>query len=97
VVAIIDIKLDNILIGNSSYYMEDLFNQFLEANPPEIIGETTLQGKAYPQYKCQPIPNRFVWNTSAFEAELMSVYLCDLGHGACKMERKGCCCLFVCI
>lgn len=42
-----------------------------------------MEGERYPIIKSQPIPNDYVWDTNAFEAEKMIIYLTDLGHGQC--------------
>ncbi|KAK7449631.1 hypothetical protein VKT23_013106 [Stygiomarasmius scandens] len=42
--------------------------------------EFELEGKFYPILKGQPIPHQYTWNTSAFEAEKMIVYLIDFSH-----------------
>jgi hypothetical protein len=58
--------------------------QYLEANPAEVEGQTQLEGESYPIIKSQPIPNGYTWDTSAFEAEKMIIYLADFGHGQCS-------------
>lgn len=55
--------------------------QYLDANPAEVEGQIQLEGESYPIIKSQPIPNGYAWDTSAFEAEKMIIYLVDLGHG----------------
>ena len=55
--------------------------KYLEANPAEVEGQTQLEGEDYPIIKSQPIPNSYAWDTSAFEAETMIIYLAGLGHG----------------
>lgn len=57
--------------------------QYLEANPAEVEGQTEIEGEIYPILKSQPIPNEYTWDTSAFEAEKMIIHLTDLGHGQC--------------
>jgi len=76
-----DVKLDNLLFGNSLFPSDDEMQQYLETNPAEVEGQTQLEGESYPIIKSQPIPNGYAWDTSAFEAEKMIIYLTDLGHG----------------
>ena len=78
----IDVKPDNLLICNSSYYLDDDMQRYLEADPTEFEGEEQIDEETYPIFKSQPIPNRFTWDTSAFEAETMLIYLTDLGNGS---------------
>ena len=42
--------------------------QYLEANPAEVEGQTQLEGENYPIIKSQAIPNGYAWDTSSFEA-----------------------------
>ncbi|KAI9057489.1 kinase-like protein [Trametes sanguinea] len=75
-----DVKLDNLLFGNSLYPTDDALASYLQSTPPEFEGEVDLDGQKYPLVKPQPIPHVFKWDTSAFEAETMIIYLTDLGH-----------------
>ncbi|CDO70010.1 hypothetical protein BN946_scf184354.g12 [Trametes cinnabarina] len=75
-----DVKLDNLLFGNSLYPSDDALSHYLQATPPEFEGEVDLDGQKYPIVKPQPIPHVYKWNTSAFEAETMIIYLVDLGN-----------------
>ncbi|KAH9929341.1 kinase-like domain-containing protein [Fomitopsis serialis] len=75
-----DVKLDNLLFGNSLYYWEEDLDRFLEANPAETDGSFELDGESYPLLKSQPIPHGYSWDTNAFEAELMLIYLVDYGQ-----------------
>ncbi|KAF9058690.1 kinase-like domain-containing protein [Rhodocollybia butyracea] len=66
-----DVKLDNILFTNALYSLDDAMDAFLAANPTETDGDSP---------KSQPIPHEWTYETSAFQAERMSVVLVDLGH-----------------
>lgn len=67
-----DVKLDNILFAETSYSYDAAMDTFLAANPPETEGDSL---------KSQPIPHQWTYETSPFQAELMSVVLVDLGNG----------------
>ncbi|KAI0806864.1 kinase-like domain-containing protein [Fomes fomentarius] len=75
-----DVKMDNLLFGNSLYSSDDDLRHYLESSPPKVEGDVNLDGQTYPLVKSQPIPHRYTWDTSAFEAETMTIYLTDLGH-----------------
>ncbi|KAF9071153.1 kinase-like domain-containing protein [Rhodocollybia butyracea] len=66
-----DVKLDNILFTNALYSLDDRMDAFLAANPVETDGDSP---------KSQPIPHEWTYETSAFQAERMTVVLVDLGH-----------------
>lgn len=66
-------KPDNILIHNLDYSDEEKLTKFLADNPVETL-ENGLP-------KSQPIPHRWTYNNSAYETELISATLVDLGHG----------------
>ena len=84
---VLDVKMDNLLFGNSLYPSDDDIAHYLQSNPAETEGEVDLPNSdasvKYPLVKAQPIPHGYKWDASAFEAEKMIVYLTDLGHGAC--------------
>ncbi|KAJ3733611.1 kinase-like domain-containing protein [Lentinula guzmanii] len=67
-----DLKLDNILFANTLYSDDRELERYLSANPVELEEDGSP--------KSQPIPHKWTYDTSAFEAELMSVVLIDLGH-----------------
>ncbi|KAJ3749044.1 kinase-like domain-containing protein [Lentinula detonsa] len=67
-----DLKLDNILFANTLYSDNRELERYLSANPVELEEDGSP--------KSQPIPHKWTYDTSAFEAELMSVVLIDLGH-----------------
>ncbi|KAJ3900046.1 hypothetical protein F5879DRAFT_993226 [Lentinula edodes] len=67
-----NIKPDNILIHNLDYSDEEKLTKFLADNPVETL-ENGLP-------KSQPIPHRWTYNNSAYETELISATLVDLGH-----------------
>ncbi|KZT01577.1 kinase-like protein [Laetiporus sulphureus 93-53] len=75
-----DVKLDNLLFGNSLYPSDDGLSRFLESHPAETDGSFELDGESYPILKSQPIPNGHSWDTSAFEAENVIIYLMDYGQ-----------------
>lgn len=77
-----DVKMDNLLFGNSLYSSDDDLLHYLESSPPKVEGEVNLDGQTYLLAKPQPIPHRYTWDTSAFDAETMIIYLTDLGQGA---------------
>ncbi|KIK62527.1 hypothetical protein GYMLUDRAFT_72747 [Collybiopsis luxurians FD-317 M1] len=66
-----DVKLDNILFSNTLYSLDNEMENFLAAYPAETDGDSP---------KSQPIPHRWTYKTNAFQAELMTVALVDLGH-----------------
>ena len=78
----VDIKLDNLLFGNSLYPLDEDLTRFFESHPVETDGSFELDGESYPMLKPQPIPNPYKWDTSAFEAEKMIIYLTDYGQGS---------------
>jgi serine/threonine-protein kinase SRPK3 len=63
------------MFGNSLYYSDKDLQQYLDANPAEIEGQAQLEpgGESYLTLKFQPIPNGYVYDTSAFEAELIFI------------------------
>ncbi|KAJ7209761.1 kinase-like domain-containing protein, partial [Mycena pura] len=75
------VKLSNLLVGNSLYYEERDLEDYLESHPVETVADVgELQSRHYPIFKEQPIPHPYTWDTSAFEAEKMFIYLIDFGH-----------------
>ncbi|KAJ6595963.1 kinase-like domain-containing protein [Mycena sp. CBHHK59/15] len=74
-----DVKLSNLLFGNSLYYNDKDLERYLESHPVETVGDFELKGRRYPILE-QPIPHPYAWDTSAFEVEKMIIYLVDFGH-----------------
>jgi serine/threonine-protein kinase SRPK3 len=68
----LDLKLDNILFSNALYSNDEKLEQYLEDHPSE-------EEDAEP--KPQPIPHEWTFETSAYQAERMTVALIDFGHG----------------
>jgi len=75
-----DVKLDNLLLGSALHSSDEDLDRFLESHPAETDGSFELDGETYPIIKSQPIPHGYSWDTSAFEAELMLIYLVDYGQ-----------------
>lgn len=75
----VDVNLDNLLFCNS--VCDDLMQRYLEKNPTKIEGNAQIDGENYPIFNSQPFPNKFTWDTSAYQAELMSIYLMNFSHG----------------
>lgn len=74
------VKLDNLLVGNSLYSLDDDLQKYLEANPGQVEVQVRLGRARYPAVTPQPIPNHYVWDTNAFEAETMIIYLTGFSH-----------------
>lgn len=53
----------------------------LAANPPIVQGEVQIDGKPHPVFRSQPIPHKFTWDASPFDAEIMQFTIADLGQG----------------
>ncbi|PPQ99428.1 hypothetical protein CVT24_005415 [Panaeolus cyanescens] len=68
-----DVKLDNILLSNERFALDSALEKYLEENPSTVNPETQIP-------ESQPIPSEWTYETSAFEAEKMTVVLIDYGH-----------------
>ncbi|PPQ84500.1 hypothetical protein CVT24_006694 [Panaeolus cyanescens] len=68
-----DVKLDNILFANERFALDSALEKYLEENPSQVNPDTQIP-------ESQPIPNEWTYETSAFQAERMTVALIDFGH-----------------
>ncbi|KAF7289361.1 Kinase-like protein [Mycena indigotica] len=64
-----DVKLDNILFSNDRFFLDANLDKYLQQYPVQLSNPEP-----------QPIPHSWTYDTSAFEAEKMTVSLIDYGH-----------------
>ncbi|KAL0957553.1 hypothetical protein HGRIS_001340 [Hohenbuehelia grisea] len=67
-----DLKLDNILFSNAQFSYDADLERYLLEHPAEVDSEGVP--------KSQPLPNEWTHETSALQAERMTVALVDYGH-----------------
>lgn len=68
-----DIKLDNFLFTNDMFTSDKYLEDYLTSNPAQFDPTGTPTA--------QPLASEWSFETSAFDAERMSVVLTDFSHG----------------